>query len=67
MRRKPFVHDLLQLKGKHKLLELHIDHDFEVAAAEQTGIDILTCEVGTKLPRIRAAASSTFIQAGFRL
>lgn len=64
MRRKPSVHDLLQLKGKHKFLELHVDNDLEAAAAEQGGIDIFTCEVDPKLPLIRAAAPLTFIQAG---
>ncbi len=64
MRKKPSVYDLLQLKGKKKFLELHVDDEHEAAAAEEAGIDIFTCEVGEMLPRIRAAAPHTFIQAG---
>jgi 3-methyl-2-oxobutanoate hydroxymethyltransferase len=64
VKRKPSVYDLLQLKGKKKFLELHVDDDLEAAAAEEAGIDIFTCEVGDMLPRIRAAAPTAFIQAG---
>jgi 3-methyl-2-oxobutanoate hydroxymethyltransferase len=64
MRRKPSVHDILQLKGKRKLIELHVDNPEEAAAAEEAGIDILTSEANEKLPAIRAAAPHTFIQAG---
>jgi 3-methyl-2-oxobutanoate hydroxymethyltransferase len=64
MKTKPSVYDLLQLKGKRKLLELHVDNPEEAAAAEEVGIDILTSEANEKLPAIRAAAPNTFIQAG---
>jgi 3-methyl-2-oxobutanoate hydroxymethyltransferase len=64
MRKKPSTYDLLKLKGKRKLLELHVDNGLEAAAAEEAGIDIFTCEVDAKLPLIRAGAPFTFIQAG---
>jgi 3-methyl-2-oxobutanoate hydroxymethyltransferase len=63
--KKPSVYDLLQLKGKRKFLELHVDNDLEAAAAEEAGIDIFTCEVDANLPLIRAAAPRTFIQASW--
>src|SRR5215204_6669072 len=64
MKKKPSVYDLLQLKGKRKLVQLHVDNSEEAAAAEEAGIDILTSEANEKLPAIRAAAAKTFIQAG---
>jgi 3-methyl-2-oxobutanoate hydroxymethyltransferase len=64
MRKKPSVYDLLQLKGTRQLLELHVDNDLEAAAAEEAGVDMFTCEVDAKLPLIRSAAPSIFIQAG---
>jgi 3-methyl-2-oxobutanoate hydroxymethyltransferase len=63
-RKKLSVYDLLQQKGTRKFLEMHVDDELEAAAAEEAGIDIFTCEVDHKLPRIRAAAPKTFIQAG---
>jgi 3-methyl-2-oxobutanoate hydroxymethyltransferase len=62
-KRKPSVYDLLQQKGKLKFLEMHVDDELEAAAAEEAGIDMFTCEVDD-LPRVRAAAPKTFIQAG---
>jgi 3-methyl-2-oxobutanoate hydroxymethyltransferase len=64
MKKKPSVYDLLQLKGKRKLVQLHVDNPEEAAAAEAVGIDLLTLEANEKLPAIRAAAPNTFIQAG---
>ncbi len=64
MRKKPSVHDLLQSKGKRQLLELHVDDEQEGAAAELAGIDMFSCEIDANLPKIRAAAPLTFIQAG---
>jgi len=61
--KKLTVYDLLQLKGKRKFLEMHIDDELEAAAAEEAGIHILTCEIDEKLPLIRKAAPHTFIQA----
>lgn len=64
MKKKLSVYDLQQLKGKRKLLELHVDNELEAAAAEQAGIDIFSCEFDHTLAPIRAAAPRTFIQAG---
>ncbi len=61
--KRPTVYDLLQQKGKRKLLELHVDDALEAAAAQEAGIDILTCEVDGYLPAIRQAAPRAFIQA----
>ncbi|MGX5850605.1 3-methyl-2-oxobutanoate hydroxymethyltransferase [Mesorhizobium sp. PL10] len=63
VKKRPSVYDLLQLKGKRQLLELHVDDECEGAAAEAAGIDIFSCEVNAKLPLIREAAPATFIQA----
>jgi 3-methyl-2-oxobutanoate hydroxymethyltransferase len=61
--KKPSVYDLLRLKGKRKFLEMHVDDEFEAAAAEAAGIDILTCEIDDKFAMIRKAAPGCFIQA----
>lgn len=61
--KKPSVYDLLQQKGKRKFLEMHVDDAPEAAAAQEAGIDILTCEVDAELPAIRQAAPNLFIQA----
>jgi 3-methyl-2-oxobutanoate hydroxymethyltransferase len=66
VRKKPSVYDLQQTKGKRQLLELHVDDEHEAAAAEEAGIDMFTCEVDAKLPRIRTGAPYTFIQAGMK-
>jgi 3-methyl-2-oxobutanoate hydroxymethyltransferase len=60
--KKPSVHDLLSQKGKRKFLEMHVDDELEAAAAEEAGIEILTCEVDEKLAAIRKAAPTAFIQ-----
>ena len=61
--KKPSVYDLLQSKGNRKFLEMHVDNELEAAAADEAGIDILTCEIDEKLPSIRQAAPHCFIQA----
>ncbi len=60
--KKPSVHDLLSQKGKRKILEMHVDDELEAAAAEEAGIEILTCEFDGKLAAIRKAAPLAFIQ-----
>jgi 3-methyl-2-oxobutanoate hydroxymethyltransferase len=60
---RPSVCDLLCQKGAHKFLQMHVDNELEAEAAQEAGIEILTCEIDEKLPRIRAAAPGTFIQA----
>ena len=42
---------------------MHVDNELEAQAAQEAGIEILTCEVDEKLSRIRAAAPNVFIQA----
>jgi 3-methyl-2-oxobutanoate hydroxymethyltransferase len=61
--KRPSVHDLLRQKGRRKFLEMHVDDANEAAAAQEAGIEILTCEIDSKLPLIRQAAPSAFIQA----
>ena len=65
-RTKPRVYDLQCSKGTQKRLEMHVDDELEAAAADEAGIDILTCEVEERLAQIRAAAPSCFIQASGR-
>jgi 3-methyl-2-oxobutanoate hydroxymethyltransferase len=65
MPQRPSVYDLLQLKGKRRLLTMHVDSAAEAAAASAAGIDMLTCEVDDLLPKIREAAPSAFIQAAY--
>ena len=64
MKRRPTVHDLHQMKGKKKFLQLHVDNAEEAAAAEIAGIEILSCESDHTLAQIRAAAPTAFISAG---
>lgn len=59
---RPTVYDLQQCKGRRKLLEMHVDDALEAAAADEAGIDVLTCEVELQLSEIRAAAPRCFIQ-----
>ena len=64
--KRPSVYDLQRTKGKRQLLEMHVDDELEAIAAEEAGMDMFTLEVDHMLPRIRAAAPGTFIQAGCR-
>jgi 3-methyl-2-oxobutanoate hydroxymethyltransferase len=58
------VADLQALKGKQQLLTIHVDSVEEAAAAEEAGIEILTCDAGDELGKVRAAAPRAFIQVG---
>jgi 3-methyl-2-oxobutanoate hydroxymethyltransferase len=60
---RPSVYDLLRQKGSRKFLEMHVDNELEAEAAQEAGIEILTCEIDEKLPLIRKAAPNVFIQA----
>jgi 3-methyl-2-oxobutanoate hydroxymethyltransferase len=60
---RPSVYDLLRQKGSRKFLEMHVDNELEAEAAQEAGIEILTCEIDQKLPLIRRAAPNVFIQA----
>lgn len=66
MTRPISVADLQALKGKRQLLTMHVDDSKEAAAAAEAGIEIFTSEVDDQLPKIRAAAPLSFIQAAHR-
>jgi 3-methyl-2-oxobutanoate hydroxymethyltransferase len=67
-RKKYTVYDLLQLKGKRCLTHIHVKSPEEAAAAEAAGVDLMSCsfdspEAQARLPRLVAAAPSSFISA----
>ena len=60
------VYDLRQLKGKRVLTHVHVKSPEEAAAAEQAGIDLLSCSFDSpaaqeRLPALVAAAPTSFI------
>lgn len=65
-RKKYTVYDLQQLKGKRCLTHIHIKSPEEAAAAEEAGLDLLSCsfdspESQARFPAIVAAAPTSFI------
>jgi 3-methyl-2-oxobutanoate hydroxymethyltransferase len=67
-RKKYTVHDLRQLKGKRCLTHIHVKSPEEAAAAEQAGVDLMSCsfdspEAQARLPRLVAAAPNSFLSA----
>lgn len=62
---RPTVAHLKSLKGKRQTLTVHVDTAAEAAAAAEAGIDMFTFEIDERLPSVRAAAPSVFIQAGY--
>lgn len=65
-RKKLTVHDLRQLKGKRCLTHIHVKSPEEAAAAEEAGVDLMSCSFDTpeaqaRLPRLVAAAPNSFI------
>lgn len=67
-RKKYTVFDLQQLKGKRCLTHIHVKSPEEAAAAEEAGVDLMSCsfdnpETQLRLPRIIAAAPNSFISA----
>ena len=65
-RKKYTVYDLQQLKGKRCLTHIHVKSPEEAAAAEEVGIDLLSCsfdssESQARLPLLVQAAPSRFI------
>lgn len=65
-RKKYTVHDLRKLKGKRCLTHIHVKSPEEAAAAEEAGIDLMSCsfdspETQARLPQIVAAAPNSFI------
>ncbi|NBV22072.1 MAG: ketopantoate hydroxymethyltransferase [Proteobacteria bacterium] len=65
-RKKYTVYDLQQLKGKRCLTHIHIKSPEEAAAAEQAGVDLMSCsfdspEAQARLPLLVAAAPNSFL------
>ncbi len=65
-RKKYTVHDLRQLKGKRVLTHIHVKSPEEAAAAEQAGVDLMSCsfdcpEAQVRLPLLVAAAPTSFL------
>ena len=65
-RKKYTVHDLRQLKGKRVLTHIHVKSPEEAAAAEEAGVDLMSCsfdspESQSRLPAIVAAAPNSFL------
>jgi 3-methyl-2-oxobutanoate hydroxymethyltransferase len=67
-RKKYTVYDLQQLKGKRCLTHIHVKSPEEAAAAEEAGVDLMSCsfdspEAEARLPRLVAAAPHSFLSA----
>jgi 3-methyl-2-oxobutanoate hydroxymethyltransferase len=67
-RKKYTVYDLQQLKGKRCLTHIHVKSPEEAAAAEEAGVDLMSCsfdspEAQARLPRLVAAAPQSFLSA----
>src|SRR6476659_2788434 len=67
-RKKYTVYDLQQLKGKRCLTHIHVKSPEEAAAAEQAGVDLMSCSFDTpeaqaRLPLLVAAAPNSFLSA----
>ena len=65
-RKKYTVHDLQKLKGKRCLTHIHVKSPEEATAAEEAGVDLMSCsfdspEAQARLPHIVAAAPNSFI------
>ncbi len=65
-RKKYTVYDLRQLKGKRVLTHIHVKSPQEGAAAEEAGIDLMSCsfdspESQARLPGLVAAAPNSFL------
>jgi 3-methyl-2-oxobutanoate hydroxymethyltransferase len=65
-RKKYTVFDLQQLKGKRCLTHVHVKSPEEAAAAEEAGIDLMSCsfdspESQSRLPALVAAAPNSFL------
>ena len=67
-RKKYTVFDLQQLKGKRCLTHIHVKSPQEAAAAEEAGVDLMSCsfdslEAQARLPELVAAAPNSFLSA----
>src|SRR5687768_7205650 len=67
-RKKYTVYDLQQLKGKVCLTHIHVKSAQEAAAAEEAGVDLMSCsfdtpEAQSRFPQLVAAAPNSFLSA----
>ena len=67
-RKKYTVYDLQQLKGKRCLTHIHVKSPEEAAAADEAGVDLMSCsfdspESQARLPKLVAAAPNAFLSA----
>jgi 3-methyl-2-oxobutanoate hydroxymethyltransferase len=67
-RKKHTVYDLQQLKGRRCLTHIHVKSPEEAAAAEQAGVDLMSCSFDSpgaqaRLPMLVAAAPESFLSA----
>jgi 3-methyl-2-oxobutanoate hydroxymethyltransferase len=67
-RKKYTVYDLQQLKGRRCLTHIHVKSPEEAAAAEEAGVDLMSCsfdspEAQARLPRLVEAAPNSFLSA----
>jgi 3-methyl-2-oxobutanoate hydroxymethyltransferase len=65
-RKKHTIHDLRQLKGKRCLTHIHVKSPEEATAAEEAGLDLMSCsfdspEAQARLPMLVAAAPNSFL------
>ena len=65
-RKKYNVYELQKLKGKRVLTHIHVKSPEEAAAAEEAGVDLMSCsfdspEAQLRFPRIVEAAPNSFI------
>ena len=65
-RKKYTVYDLQQLKGKRCLTHIHVKSPEEATAAEEAGVDLMSCsfdspESQARLPALVAAAPNSFL------
>jgi len=65
-RKKYTVYDLQQLKGKRVLTHIHVKSPEEAAAAEEAGVDLMSCsfdspEAQARLPALVEAAPNSFL------
>src|SRR4051812_24362960 len=65
-RKKYTVYDLQQLKGQRCLTHIHVKSPEEAAAAEEAGVDLMSCsfdspEAQARLPGLVAAAPQSFL------
>src|ERR1700735_1767366 len=62
-RKKYTVFDLQQLKGKRCLTHVHVKSPQEAAAAEEAGVDLMSCSFDTPDAQVRPAAPPSFLSA----